>query len=89
MALTRMATWKRAGQGKAVLLEVDDRRIEIDHAHLPTLNTAAKLKARVENLAGQKLAVFFHINRDGSVAMAWKETPEVWPEDEIMEEPKG
>lgn len=87
MGLTRLATWKRAAQGKAVVLVVDGQEIEIDHAALDSLNTAGKLEAAVEGMAGRELPVFFHINRDGSLAMAWGEAPRVWPEDEVVEEP--
>lgn len=81
MALSRMATWKRAEQGKAVVLVVDGRKIEVDHAALTTLDTPAKLKAAVDSVAGRPLPVFFHINDDDSLAMAWGAEPDVWPED--------
>jgi hypothetical protein len=76
-----VATWKDSGQGHAVELVVDSTTVEISHDDLTTLDTAAKLKSEVEQQAKQELAVFFHINRDGSLAMSTGAEPEVWPED--------
>jgi N-dimethylarginine dimethylaminohydrolase len=86
MALQRVATWKRAEQGKAVLLVVDGKRIEINHASLTTLDTAEKIEAELQSQATtsnvQLPKIFVHVNRDGSVAVATGAEPRAWPEDE-------
>jgi hypothetical protein len=47
--------------------------------------TVAELEAAAaEQLGGEcPIDLFFHINDDGSVAIATGEAPDVWPEDEI------
>jgi hypothetical protein len=89
VALSRVAAWKRAEQGKAVLIVVDGKKIEIDHASLTTLDTAEKIKAELQSQASlsnmQLPKIFIHLNRDGSVAVAVGAEPRVWPEDETDE----
>lgn len=91
MALTRVATWKDAKQGKAVLLVIDGQKLEISHADLATFDTEKKIKDELELQATignvQPPAMFVHINRDGSLALATGAAPKVWPEDVPEEEP--
>lgn len=83
---SRIATWKGAVQGDAVCVVVDGQTASIDHDDLAIHDTPAKLKAEVEGQLGQELpGLFFHINRDGSVAMAIGAEPPIWPEDEEEE----
>jgi hypothetical protein len=90
--LERVATWKRAEQGQALLLVVDGKKVEIDHAALTTLDTAEKIEAELRSQATtanvQLPKLFIHLNRDGSVAVATGAEPEIWPEDEPIEEPR-
>ena len=92
MSVTRVATWKDAKARPAVLLVVDGHRLEIEHDALSLFNTEAKLKAEIEGQAAifnvQLPKLFFHINRDGSVALAIGAAPDVWPEDDTIEEPR-
>ena len=83
MSVHRIATIK-AGKGKpAVLIEFNTGKpVEISHADLTTHDTTAKLLAEAERQSERTLADFyFHINRDGSIAVATGEEPPVWPED--------
>lgn len=80
MGFTRVATFRSVAK-LAVIIEVDGETVEISHAALATHDTPAKLKAEAERQAGKGLAVFFHINRDGSIALATGAAPGVWPED--------
>ncbi len=85
IGLSRIATAK-AGKGKpAFAVEIGGRLIEIEHAALSTHNTAAKLLVEAERQAEQSLPLFFHFNRDGSLAVASGAPPDVWPEDEPKE----
>ena len=92
MSLTRIATWKDAKQGKAVLLVVDGETMEITHADLTTFDTEKKMKDELERQASvgnvQPPAIFVHINRDDSIALAAGAAPDVWPEDTPWDEPE-
>lgn len=80
--VSRIATWKRAAQGPAVLVEVDGKEVKVAHADLITYDTAAKIKTELEARAGKVLSgLFVHRNRDGSLAVAVGQEPGVWPED--------
>ncbi len=89
MPLTRVACWKNAKNGRAVLIEIDRIRFEISHADLATHDTVEKIEAEIRRQAStsakQLPAIFFHKNRDGSVAIATGAAPKVWPEDELGE----
>lgn len=79
---TRLATFKPGGDTGIIIELVGGRRAEISQAALGTLETPAAILAEAERQAGRTLGIFFHVNRDGSVALATGREPEVWPEDE-------
>ena len=83
IAVNRIATRKEPELGPAVLLEAGGLTlVEIRHTDLTALNSVAKLLAAAELQAGHSLDdVFFHINRDGTIALAVGRQPKVWPED--------
>lgn len=89
MVLNRVATWKRKEQGKAVIVVVDGRVLEISHADLARFDTEEKLRVELELQAStsnvEAPALFVHINRDGCLALATGAAPGVWPEDEAKE----
>lgn len=83
MLVTRVAAWKQAKQGPAVLVVIDGKKVEIAHADLVTHDTAAKVKAELETQAGKVLpGLFIHVNKAGNLAVATGQEPDVWPEDE-------
>lgn len=86
MPLKRIATWKRSAQGKALLIEIDKRRFEIDHAERNTFDSVKKLESEIERQASLSStilpSIFYHVNRDSSIAIATGQKPDVWPEDE-------
>ena len=86
MPLTRIACWKDSKQGSAVVIEIDRAKFEVTHANLTTYDTVEKIKAEIERQASlsakQLPKIFFHKNRDGSIAIATGDEPKVWPEDE-------
>ena len=83
----RIATRKDPKLGAAVYVEiVDQPTITITHSELTTHDTAEKLKAEAERQANATLGeVFFHFNRDGTVAVALGREPTIWPEDDMVE----
>lgn len=86
--MDRIATWKTDKGGRsAVLIRIDQRELTIAHADLITYDTAEKLKAEIERQASlsdvELPELFFHVNRDNSIALATGSAPKVWPEDEI------
>ena len=86
MPLEKVATWKRANQGRAVHIIVDGYTLEITHNDLARLNTEAKVQKEIDRLARLNdvtLPIFAHVNRDRSIAIATGIEPDVWPEDEI------
>jgi len=90
VSLTRVATSEK--KTNAVEIVVDKTTLTIERDDLATLYTAAKLKAAVEqqaSLASKELPrLFFHINDDGSIAVATGTEPDVWPEDDPTEAPQ-
>jgi len=87
MDIRRIAT-ARAGRGKpALVIQFSSGRpVVISQADLVTYDTPAKLRAEAARQAGRGLAeVYFHFNRDGSVAVATGQAPAVWPEDDLQE----
>ena len=86
MGLTKIATWRNATQGMAVLLIVNEQKIEITHADLNKFDTKKKIEPELKRqaiLSNVDLpAIFAHINRDGSIAIATSAAPKVWPEDD-------
>lgn len=86
--MERVATWKTDKGGRpAVLIQIDGRELAVTHVGLAIYDTAAKLEAEIERQAVlsnvQLPRLFFHVNRDGSIALATGFPPKVWPEDEI------
>jgi hypothetical protein len=85
MTLTRVACWKNSAQGPAVAIEIDGIEFAILHANLPNNNVESKLNQTINQMAsvaGKELPeLFFHQNRDGSIAIATGFAPEIWPED--------
>jgi hypothetical protein len=76
--------WNRIASTAAGGVVLDDGavKVEIAAAALGTHDTPAKLLAEAERQAGKALSgVFFHVNRDGSVAIATGQEPDAWPED--------
>jgi len=73
----------RVGRGRpAFAVQIGAQTIELDHADLATHDTAAKLLTEVQRRAGRSLPLFFHYNRDGSLAVAYGAEPLLWPEDD-------
>lgn len=92
--IARIATWKQSALDKDVSREpvtivVDGHTIVITRALITRLNTTKKLMDKVEEYAlanGIELPpIFFHINRDKSIAIATGQEPEIWPEDDAEE----
>ena len=87
MPLTRIACWKDSKQGSAVVIEIARVRFEITHSDLTIFNTEKKIKSEIERQASlsakQLPEIFFHKNKDGSIAIATGQEPNIWPEDEI------
>lgn len=84
MKVTRVAAWKRAAQGPAVLVVVDGVEVKILHADLITHDTAAKIKTELETQAGKALpGLFIHVNKAGNLAVATGQEPDTWPEDVV------
>lgn len=86
--MERVATWKTDKGGRpAVFIQIDGRELAVTHAGLETHDTTAKLEVEFERQASlsnvQLPELFFHVNRDGSIALATGFAPKVWPEDEI------
>lgn len=86
MPLTRVSSWKDSKQGNATVIEIDRVKFEISHADLADFDTMEKIKAEIERqalLSAKQLPdLFFHKNRDGSIAVATGSEPNKWPEDE-------
>lgn len=82
MAIRRIATAK-PGKGKpAVTIEINGNTTELEHAELIAYDTPAKILIEMERRTGIELSgVFFHVNRDNSIAMATGKPPSPWPED--------
>jgi len=58
--------------------------VRINLEDLVTFDTAEKLRSEAGRQLGRTVAdLHFHINRDGSVAVAYGVEPVVWPEDEV------
>jgi len=78
MGLERINTYN-----KQVLLKVDGQTVAVSPVELQPRNEA-ETKTLLESRLGKSFPfpIFFHKNRDGSVAIATGEHPEVWPEDE-------
>jgi len=78
-----VATWKSAEQGPAVMLDYGGRKIEFSHEDLIELDTAEELYAAANEIFGEDFPkpVFFHVNRDNTIAVATGAMPSVWPED--------
>ncbi len=87
MTLTRIATWKTAAKGYAIILTVDGHDLKLEHTDLVTYDTAKKVEDELSRQASvsaaEPPAIYVHVNRDGSLALATGSAPEVWPEDEV------
>lgn len=91
MPLTRIACWKDAKQGMAVVIEIDGTKFEISHADLIIYDTEKKIRTEIKqqaSLAAKKLPkLFFHKNKGGSIAIATGIEPKIWPEDKQVPKP--
>jgi hypothetical protein len=83
LAITRISTAK-SGKGLALAMDEDGETIvSLRHDELTTYDTIAKIKLEVNRQAARILQnVYFHINRDGSLAVATGFEPSIWPENE-------
>lgn len=81
MKLSSIGTSRKAEKTTAAYITVDGKRLTIPRADLAEHNTAEKLTAEIERQAKAKIPVTFHVNRDGSIALAVGKPPDVWPED--------
>lgn len=67
----------------AVRIEASRGAVEIEQTNFVTYDEdGLQVEAIRQAGIGPMSNVFFHLNRDGSVAIATGERPEVWPEDE-------
>jgi len=55
----------------------------VEKTSLTTLNTDQKITASFAAKATEETPVFFHKNRNGTIAIATGAAPKVWPEDEM------
>ena len=71
-------------EDNAVCLQINGGTICVtnDDVSMFSLNTNVKLKTFVEKILGKSEDIYFHINRDGSIAVATGSEPELYPEDE-------
>lgn len=91
MALQKQGTRKDSGSGTDIALTftLDNKTLAVLYNALVAqgLDTEEKIEAAVATWAigeGVTLPLFFvHINDDGSLAIAFGEEPDVWPEDEV------
>lgn len=83
MGLDRVATFKDTKRA-AILLEVGGCKIELSHDAMTTYNTTTKVVAELERQASLSSAplprIFVHVNRDGSLALATGQEPNMWPD---------
>lgn len=84
MPLTRVATWHNA-PNPALVLQIGTTGIQLTQAALDALDTEEGIETAIATLAagaGITLpAIFIHINKDGTIALATGTAPDVWPED--------
>jgi hypothetical protein len=65
-----------------LVLTLDGKILTITAARVAQLGTAENIKAALVTLAGKALPDFYvHVNRDGTLALAWGIPPKIWPED--------
>jgi hypothetical protein len=92
MAVRRIATTRKADKGYAVLVETGKAAYRLTADDLLTHDTAAKVETELErqvSAAKDTLPpLFVHKNRDGSLALAVGQEPEVWPEDVTFDRPQ-
>ena len=83
MAIKRLKTAKatRGSDEVIVIGHTDGREVRLLQSDRATFNTPEKLRNEVSRQLGDN-NFHFHINRDGSIAMAYGQEPELWPEDE-------
>lgn len=64
-------------------MNTGSKKIELRKAGLARFNTKAKLESEAKRQLGQQKlqGIFFHINRNGSIAIATGAEPDIWPED--------
>lgn len=80
MGLTSISTLK----GELVI-EIDGRSAVFTKADITArVGKEAQIKSEIEAKMGRTLGIpiFFHRNRDGTLAVATGREPEMWPEDE-------
>lgn len=80
MGLTRIST--RKGE---FVIEINGRSAAFTKEDITArVGKEAQIKAEIEGKLGRALGIpiFFHRNRDGTLAVATGRAPEMWPEDE-------
>lgn len=86
MSISRIATTRDARKSYAILIETGRGRYQLTVADLLTYDTARKieteLKRQASTTADSLPDVYVHVNRDGSLALATGQVPDIWPEDE-------
>ena len=87
MGFTRVATSKKLDK-YAIILEIGKKEIKLSHADILKPQTADKIATAIAKLAEKEdvilPAIFLHVNRDDSIALATGAAPDVWPEDEVV-----
>ena len=63
-------------------IEFDEKACEMEKSALSVFDTEDKLQGEVTQQMFP-VPVFVHKNRDGTIAIATGEEPDVWPEDEV------
>lgn len=86
--IRRIGSFRSGQGGAALIIETGSGSARIERSELATFNTEGRLRGRVQQLLGHALPrdLFFHFNRDGSLAAATGAAPEVWPEDHTPDE---
>jgi len=56
--------------------------VKVDIGDVAEISTKEKVDQEVEKVLGKDNKVFSHVNRDGTIAIAYGAEPAVWPEDE-------
>ena len=84
LGIRRISTSKRGRGDHALVMEVGGVRVQLDHNEVEGLATG-RIKASLEQVCKDERAdtlIFVHRNRDGTLAIATGEEPDIWPEDE-------
>lgn len=90
MALIRMGTPSTSMDAtNAIIIHTDRVQIALRRSVIEG-RTAAEIEAAIRAVAGARPlpAIFIHINRDDSIALAAGSEPDIWPED-WPQQPEG